>query len=116
MHFFDDVSSGYDHARFMGRVVSGGVLRIYDKVKYVDVDTVKYKQRTIYVPTNKFSDEDLQEAHRICELHQMGRDAEIPYIGMMLNSMMAAFVRLSSGVLVDCVYSAGSSHCYSGTL
>ena len=35
---FDDVARGYGHARYMGRVVAAGVLQVYDKVKYVDVD------------------------------------------------------------------------------
>lgn len=44
---FDDVSRGYGHARYMGRVVTGGVLQAYDKVKYMDVATLKGINRTI---------------------------------------------------------------------
>ena len=39
---FDDVSRGYGHARYIARVVTGGVLQVYDKVKYIDVDRVRY--------------------------------------------------------------------------
>jgi len=43
---------GYGHARYMGRVVTAGVLQVYDKVKYVDVESIRYKQRTIRVSAN----------------------------------------------------------------
>ena len=91
---FDDVSRGYDHARYMGRVVTGGVLQAYDKVKYVDVDTINYKQCTIRVPSNMPVAEDLPEARHINTLHQAGRDNELPYTGMMLTTKVAAAARM----------------------
>lgn len=91
---FDDVSRGYDHARYMGRVVTGGVLQIFDKVKYVDVDSIKYKQRTIHVPSNKPKPEDMPEAYRIDALHQAGKDDELPYKGMMLTTVVAEASRM----------------------
>ena len=39
-HDFDDVSRGYPHAQYMARVVTGGVLQAFDKVKYVDVENI----------------------------------------------------------------------------
>ena len=42
---FDDVARGYKHARYLGRVVAGGVLQAYDKVKYVDVDCIRCAQK-----------------------------------------------------------------------
>ena len=36
---FDDVSRGYEHARYIGRVITGGILQVFDKVKYIDVDS-----------------------------------------------------------------------------
>ena len=97
---FDDVSRGYDHARYMGRVVTGGVLQIFDKVKYVDVDSIKYKQRTIHVPSNMPKPEDMAEAYRIDALHQTGKDDELPYKGMMLTTVVAEagrMIRLEHG-------------------
>ena len=91
---FDDVSRGYGHARYMGRVVTGGVLQAFDKVKYVDVDSIKYKQRTIHVPSNMPAKEELPEARRIDALHQAGRDAELPYAGMMLTTKVAEAARM----------------------
>ena len=97
---FDDVSRGYDHARYMGRVVTGGVLQAFDKVKYVDVDSIKYKQRTIHVPSNMPKPEDMPEAYRIDALHQAGKDDELPYKGMMLTTVVAEagrMIRLEHG-------------------
>ena len=91
---FDDVTRGYGHARYMGRVVAGGVLQAYDKVKYVDVDALCCKQRTIYVPSNMPKPEDMSEAHRIAKLHQEGKDERIPYSGMMLTTVVAEAERM----------------------
>ena len=91
---FDDVARGYDHSRYMGRVVAGGVLQAYDKVQYVDVDSLKCLERTIHVPANLPKPEDLPEARRINTLHEAGRDAEIPYTGMMLTTVVAEAARM----------------------
>lgn len=90
---FDDVSRGYGHARYMGRVVAGAVLQTYDKVKYIEVESLKCKQRTIHVPSNLPKPEELPEAYRIDELHQAGRDEELPYTGMMLTTVVADAAR-----------------------
>ena len=91
---FDDVARGYDHSRYMGRVVAGGVLQAFDKVQYVDVDSLKCVERTIHVPANLPKPEDLPEARRINALHEAGRDAEIPYTGMMLTTVVAEAARM----------------------
>lgn len=91
---FDDVSRGYGHARYMGRVVAGGVLQVYDKVNYVEVDSIKSMQRTIHIPANMPQMEDMEEAYRINELHEAGKDEEIPYKGMMLTTVVAEAARM----------------------
>ena len=91
---FDDVARGYEHARYMGRVVTGGVLQAYDKVKYIDVERIKYKQRKIQIPSNMPKKEELEEAYYIHELHMAGRDDELPYTGMMLTTKVAAATRM----------------------
>ena len=87
---FDDVSRGYGHARFMGRVVTGGVLQVFDKVKYVDVESLNFLQRTIQIPSNMPTPEEVEEARYINEMHVAGRDEELPYKGMLLTTMVAA--------------------------
>ena len=91
---FDDVARGYDHARYMGRVITAGVLQTFDKVQYVDVDSVKVIQRTIRVASNMPTPEQLPEAERIDALHQAGRDSELPYEGMMLTTVVAEAGRM----------------------
>lgn len=91
---FDDVSRGYGHARYIGRVVSGGVLQAYDKVKYMDVDSLKAISRKVAVPSNLPTQEELKEARIIHAMHQEGRDAELPYEGMMLTTMVAKAARM----------------------
>ncbi len=97
---FDDVSRGYSHAQYIARVVTGGVLQAYDKVNYVDVDTLISKQKVINVPSSRPDPKDLPQAHRINDLHNAGKDNEIPYEGMMLTTVVAEaarMVRLENG-------------------
>ena len=91
---FDDVSRGYGHARHMGNVVAGAVLQVFDKVTYLDIDTLKALQKTIQISSNMPSPEQLPEARRIEELHQAGRDCDIPYEGMMLTTVVAEAERM----------------------
>ena len=91
---FDDVARGYGHARYMGRVVAAGVLQAFDKVQYVDVDTLRFAQKVIHVPANVPSAEELPEARYICKLHNEGRDAELPYIGMQLTTKVSSALRM----------------------
>lgn len=97
---FDDVTRGYGHARHMGRVVAGGVLQVFDKVQYVDVNTLRYGQNMVNVPSNMPDPSQVAEAHRINDLHNAGRDEELPYSGMMLTTVVAEagrMVRLENG-------------------
>ena len=97
---FDDVARGYEHARYMGRVVAGGVLQAFDKVQYTDISSLRTLRRTISVPSNKCDPSELPEAHRINDMHNAGRDSELPYKGMMLTTKVAEAarkVRLENG-------------------
>ena len=97
---FDDVSRGYAHAKYIARVVTGGVLQAYDKVNFVDVDSLISVQKVINVPSNRPDPKDMPEAHRINDLHNAGKDSEIPYEGMMLTTVVAEagrMVRLENG-------------------
>ena len=99
-HDFDDVSRGYDHAKYMARVVTGGVLQAFDKVKYVDVENISCIRRTIHVASNMPTAEELVEAEKIHALHEAGKDAELPYSGMMLTTKVAEagrMVKLQNG-------------------
>lgn len=91
---FDDVARGYKHARYIARVVLGGVLQAFDKVEYVDVDSISYVQNTINLPSNRPTPEEIPEAERINALHIAGRDNELPYKGMMLTTVVAEADRM----------------------
>jgi len=97
---FDDVSRGYGHARFMGRVMTGGVLQVFDKVKYVDVKSLNFMQRSIQIPSNMPEPEEMEEARYIHKMHLAGRDEELPYKGMMMTTVVAEarrMLRLENG-------------------
>ena len=97
---FDDVSRGYGHARHIGRVIAGGVMQIWDKVTYTAVDSIKYANRVVDMPSNMPNPEDMPLAHKYNDLHNAGRDDEIPFKGMMLTTVVAEawrMVRLEHG-------------------
>ena len=91
---FDDVSRGYGHARHIGNVVAGAVLQVFDKVEYRDVEEIRCRERPVRVPSNMPRPEELPEARRIHALHAAGRDAELPYQGMMLTTVVAEAERM----------------------
>ncbi len=97
---FDDVTRGYGHARHLGRVVAGGVLQVFDKVAYREVDRLRVAKRMVMIPANTPAPEELPEAHRINDIHESGRDDLLPYTGMMLTTVVAEaarMVRLAQG-------------------
>jgi hypothetical protein len=89
-----DGPRGYKHSRYLGRVVAGGVLQAFDKVKYVDVETIKSISYPIHVASNMPKPEEMPEAYRIKEIHDAGRDDELPYKGMMLTTVVAEALRM----------------------
>ncbi len=86
---FDNVSRGYGHARHLGNVMAGAVMQVYDKVCYTDVDKIDYMQAWVPVPLNKAKPEDMDGFRHTVELHNAGRDDELPYEGMMLTTVVA---------------------------
>jgi len=93
-HDFDDVDRGYGHARHMGNVVAAGVLQIFDKVTYIDVDNIKTLEKTIEIPSAMPTPEEAREAHIINDLHMAGKDEEIPFEGMELTTVVAEAARM----------------------
>ncbi len=91
---FDDVSRGYGHARHMGNVMAGAVLQVYDKVNYVDVDSLRFVQKVIDLPSNMPKPEDMPLAHKYNDLHKAGRDEEIPFKAMELTTVVAEAGRM----------------------
>ncbi len=91
---FDDVARGYGHTKYIGRVVAAGVMQAYDKVEYTDVEEIGFLVKKILIPANKPTPEELPEARRIWKLHCEGRDEELPYMGMMLTTVVSEARRM----------------------
>ena len=75
-------------------------MQVWDKVTYVDVDSIAFAKRTVEIPSNMPKPEELPLAHKYCDLHNAGRDDEIPFKGMMLTTEVAnarRIVRLENG-------------------
>ena len=90
---FDDVPRGYGHARHMGRVVAAGVLQVYDKVNYVEVNQLDSLLKTFDAPSNMPAPEELELARKYNDLHNAGKDDEIPFEGMQLTTAVADAAR-----------------------
>lgn len=93
-HDFDDVDRGYGHARHMGNVVAAAVLQVFDKVNYTDVESLHSLEKTVHIPSNMPTPEEAVQAHLINDLHLAGRDAELPYGGMELTTVVAEAARM----------------------
>ncbi len=92
---FDDVSRGYPHAIHMARVVAGAIMQVYEKVNYVEVDSLNFSLKAVDFYTNKETDpEKLKLAHKYNDLHKAGKDDEIPYKAMMLTTVVAEAARM----------------------
>ena len=91
---FDNEMKSPGMARFIGRAMAGTVLQVYDKVKYIDVDEIDILHKTIRVPSNMPTPEQLVLARKYNELHEAGRDDEIPYAAMELTTVVAESARM----------------------
>ena len=97
---FDDVTRGYAHSRHMGNVVAGALMNVYEKVEFIPVDKIQFVEEIANVASNMPAPEEMEEARYIHKMHVEGRDAELPYQGMMLTTMVADAgrkVRLENG-------------------
>ena len=91
---FDNEMKSPGMARFVGRAIAGTVLQVYDKVHYVDVDSIDIVSKTIKVPANVPSPEDMPRAREYKKFHDEGRDDLIPYTAMELTTVVAEALRM----------------------
>ncbi len=91
---FDNEMKSPGMARFVGRALAGTVLQVYDKVEYVPVDQLKLIHKTVQVPANVPSAEEMPKARLYKQLHEEGRDAEIPFTAMELTTVVAEAYRM----------------------
>ena len=91
---FDNEMKSPGMARFVGRALAGTVLQVYDKVTYTDVKSLEIMHKMVVVPANVPKKEDLPTAHKYKELHEAGRDEDIPYTAMELTTVVAEALRM----------------------
>jgi len=91
---FDNEMKSPGMARFVGRALAGTVLQVYDKVHYIDVDKINIIHKDILVPANVPDPADLPLARKYKELHESGKDNEIPYEAMELTTVVAEALRM----------------------
>ena len=91
---FDNEMKSPGMARFVGRAIAGTVLQVYDKVYYVDVDDIAITEKIIEIPSNMPKPEEMPLARKYKELHDAGRDDEIPYKAMQLTTVVAEATRM----------------------
>ena len=91
---FDNEMKSPGMARFVGRALAGTVLQVYDKVEYVDVDDLQILHKFIEVDSHRPAPEELPLAHKYKDLHDAGRDDEIPYTAMALTIAVSEAIRM----------------------
>ena len=91
---FDNEMKSPGMARFVGRAIAGSVLQVYDKVCYVDVDSIDIMKKTVVVPSNMPKPEELPLAKQYWQWHLEGRDDLIPYEAMELTTVVTEAMRM----------------------
>ena len=91
---FDNEMKSPGMARFVGRALAGTVLQVYDKVAYVDVDEINVLHRTVTIPANLPRPDQMPLARKYKELHEAGKDDEIPFEAMELTTVVAEALRM----------------------
>ena len=86
----------HSFAVHMGRAMAGTVLQEYDKVKYVETDRVCCMQKTVRVPTNLPTPEEIPEARRIVDMLENGRGEELhaEFPGMLFETYCGRSYRI----------------------
>jgi hypothetical protein len=69
-------------------------MSVYDKVEYVDDVELNYSLNIVDIPANKGTKEELVLAHKYNDLHNAGKDDEIPFKAMMLTTVVAEAARM----------------------
>ena len=100
LHMDFDGPRGYGYSRHVGNVMAAAAMQVYEIVTYVDVDSIKFARKTIELPSNMPTPEEMPLARKYYELHKEGKDDEIPFQGMELTTVIADSnrkVRLENG-------------------
>ncbi len=91
---FDNEMKSPGMARFVGRALAGTVLQVYDKVEYIEVNDIDIIEKIVPIPSNMPTEDEIPLAHKYKELHDAGKDDEIPYTAMELTTVVAEALRM----------------------
>ena len=91
---FDNEMKSPGMSRFVGRALAGTILQVYDKAHFIDVESIDIIHKNVHVAANVPDKKDLPLAHKYKELHDAGKDNEIPYEAMELTTVVAEATRM----------------------
>lgn len=91
---FDNEMKSPGMAKFVGRALAGTILQVYDKAEFVDVEDIAALTEAIDIPLQVPDPKDIPLARKYKELHDAGRDDEIPYTAMELTTVVAEATRM----------------------
>lgn len=89
MYETTSIQRGHRFAQAVARAVTGTIIQQFDRTRYMPVDSIRYIQKDIKLPSNRPTPEEMPEAHRIHDLYTSGRGNELPYTGMMWTTIVA---------------------------
>jgi len=92
VHF--DGLRGYEYSRNMGRAIAGEAVKLFGRTAAGRSGPVRFAQRSARIPSNRPKPEDLPEAQRIADLHNAGRDDQLPWKDMELTTAVAEALRM----------------------
>ncbi len=92
VHF--DGLRGYEYSRNMGRAIAGEAIKLFGRTAAAKRGPVRFAQRSARIPSNRPAAEDLPEAKRIADLHNAGRDDQLPWKDMELTTAVAEALRM----------------------
>lgn len=87
------------HARYMGRVLAGNILAVCDRAERIQDSDIRFGSLEVEVPSHQENDR-LEEAIRINDLYESGREDELNAIGMHKTAIIAEarrIIRLQNG-------------------
>ena len=90
---FDNEMKSPGMARFVGRAIAGTVLQVFDKVEFIEDDRIEIVHKAVTVKANNPDPTEMPLARKYKELHEQGRDDEIPFKAMQLTTAVADAMR-----------------------
>ena len=72
-----DFNVGYAFSKHLGRFLAGTALQVVDKMKYVEVNSIRCMQKDVPVQTNMPEPDEIPQAKEVVELFRAGRLSDL---------------------------------------